>query len=88
MRQKMQMQGGGLSIREMCDAAEVSRASFYRSWRKREPKQEQVAIGDAIQRLALKNRYYGYRRIGRLLKREGWGVNHKRVLRVMREDNL
>ncbi|TIU45399.1 MAG: hypothetical protein E5W19_30680 [Mesorhizobium sp.] len=34
------------------------------------------------------NRHYGYRRIGALLGREGWQVNHKRVLRVMGEDNL
>ena len=43
---------------------------------------------DEIQRLALANRHYGYRRIGALLRREGWYVNHKRVLRLMREDNL
>ena len=87
MRQQMQMQGG-LAIREMCGSAGVSRASYYRSWRKREPKQEEVALRDAIQRLALKDRHCGYRRIGRLLKRQGWVVNHKRVLRLMREDNL
>src|ERR1700745_3386158 len=34
------------------------------------------------------HRHYGYRRIGALLRREGWQANHKRVLRVMREDNL
>ena len=39
-------------------------------------------------RLALANRHYGYRRIGALLRREGWCVNHKRVVRIMREDNL
>jgi putative transposase len=87
MRQEMQMQGG-MTIHEMCESSRVSRASYYRSWKKREPKQEQVALGDAIQRLALKDRHCGYRRIGRLLKREGWVVNHKRVLRLMREDNL
>lgn len=43
---------------------------------------------DAVQRLALANRRYGYRRIGALLGREGWQVNHKRVLRLTREDNL
>lgn len=79
---------GGLGIREMCESTRVSRASYYRSWRKQEPKQEQVALRDAIQRLALKHRHCGYRRIGRLLKREGWVVNHKRVLRLMGEDNL
>jgi len=85
----MQTQGGdGLTIREMCESARVSRASYYRSWQKQEPKQEELALRDAIQRLALKDRHCGYRRIGRWLRREGWGVNHKRVLRLMREDNL
>ena len=82
------MQGGGLTVREMCDTVGVSRASYYRSWCKREPKQEELALRDAIQRLALKDRHCGYRRIREFLKRQGWVVNHKRVLRLMREDNL
>lgn len=88
MKREMQVQGGGLTIREMCESARVSRASYYRRWRKQEPKQEQNALRDAIQRLALKHRHYGYRRIGRLLSRDGWLVNHKRVLRLMGDDNL
>jgi transposase InsO family protein len=84
----MQMQGGGLTIRKLCETAAVSRASYYRSWRKREPKEEQLALRDAIQRLAMKDRHCGYRRIARFLKRDGWIVNHKRLLRLMREDNL
>ena len=79
---------GSLSLRELCESAQVSRASYYRNWKKREPKQEEVGLRDAIQRLAVKDRHCGYRRILRLLKREGWMVNHKRVLRLMREDNL
>src|SRR5438105_15799497 len=51
IKQEMQTQGGdGLTIREMCESARVSRASYYRSWRKQEPKQEEVALRDAIQR--------------------------------------
>ena len=88
MKREMQVQGGGLTIREMCESARVSRASYYRRWRKQEPKQEQNALRDAIQRLALKHRHYGYRRIGKLLSRDGWLVNHKRVLRLMGDDNL
>ena len=41
-----------------------------------------------IQRLALKRRYEGYRRIARRLRDEGLIVNAKRVLRLMRADNL
>jgi transposase InsO family protein len=83
----MQMQGG-ISLRDLCESTQISRASYYRSWKRREPKQEAVAVRDALQRLALKHRPYGYRRIVRLLKRQGWVINHKRVLRMMREDNL
>jgi len=84
----MQMQGGQLTIRQMCEASGVSRASFYRRWQTKEPKAEQVALRDAIQRLALKRRQRGYRLVTQHLKREGWLINHKRVLRLMREDNL
>lgn len=47
-----------------------------------------MAVRDAIQRIALKNRFYGYRRIRVELGKEGFAVNHKRVLKLMRQDNL
>ena len=72
----------------MCLLAGVSRAGYYRHWRASRPRQEETALRDRIQRLALSNRHYGYRRLTAELKREGWAVNHKRVLRVTREDNL
>lgn len=82
------MQGEHLTIGQMCQTSGVSRASFYRRWQSKEPKAEQVALRDAIQRLALKKRQRGYRLVTQHLKREGWLINHKRVLRLMREDNL
>jgi transposase InsO family protein len=36
----------------------------------------------------LQNRRYGYRRVAAQLRRDGLAVNHKRVLRMMRADNL
>lgn len=72
----------------MCRLAGVSRAGYYRHWRQSAPRQEETGLRDVIQKLALTHRHYGYRRIGALLGREGWQVNHKRVLRVMGEDNL
>ena len=72
----------------MCALAGESRAGYYRHWRIREPREEEMDLRDRIQRLALAHRHYGYRRIGALLRREGWCVNHKRVLRLMRKDNL
>ena len=72
----------------MCLLAGVSRAAYYRAWGCSDPLREETALRDVVQRLALANRHYGYRRIGALLRREGWCVNHKRVVRIMREDNL
>ncbi|HEX3144227.1 MAG TPA: IS3 family transposase [Pyrinomonadaceae bacterium] len=86
----MQMQGNeGPTLRQMCETAAVSRAGYYRSWRKKEPRIEETALRDAIQKEALSRRHRGgYRPITRALKNNGWVVNHKRVLRLMREDNL
>jgi len=72
----------------MCTLAGVSRAGYYRHFEASAPRQEETGVRDAIQRLALANRHYGYRRIAALLRRDGFAVNHKRVLRLMREDNL
>ena len=72
----------------MCRLAEVSRSGYYRQWERSKPRQLDTALRDRIQRLALAHRHYGYRRIHQCLRREGWLVNHKRVLRLMRQDNL
>ncbi len=79
---------GEIGIERMCRLSGVSRAGYYRHWRASAPRREETGLRDAIQRLALANRHYGYRRIAALLGRQGWQANHKRVLRLMREDNL
>lgn len=79
---------GEITIERMCALASVSRAGYYRHWAASAPRQEETGVCDAIQRLALAHPHYGYRRIAVLLRREGLAVNHKRVLRLMREDNL
>lgn len=78
----------GLVISELCSLAKVSRAGFYRSYEEHAPLQADVELRDAIQKIALENRSYGYRRVTALLKQQDWEVNHKRVLRLMRADNL
>ena len=79
---------GTLTVDRMCRLAGVSRAGYYRHWQASTPRQEETAVRDAIQRIALANRRYGYRRIAAQLGRDGLLVNHKRVLRLMRADNL
>lgn len=49
---------------------------------------EKNDLQDHIERIALEFPRYGYRRITHQLKRENVAVNHKRVLRVMRESSL
>ena len=65
-----------------------SRAGFYRCFEEHAPRQAGTELRERIQRVALENRFYGYRRVAAELRWQGVVVNHKRVLRVMREDNL
>jgi transposase InsO family protein len=80
---------GSLSIERMCELARVSRASFYRSLKEQRPAEEETEVRAAVQQIALEHRRrYGYRRICAELRRRGIRANHKRVLRMMRRDNL
>lgn len=80
---------GSLSIERMCQLAQVSRAGFYRSLQEHRPEEEDMEVRSAIQQISLEHRRrYGYRRITAELHRRGMLVNHKRVLRLLREDNL
>ena len=73
----------------MTALAQVSRAGFYRWNPNRKSKIVQdMALRDAVQRVALQWPSYGRPRITRELRRRGWQVNAKRVYRIMREDNL
>jgi putative transposase len=60
----------------MCERLEISRASYYRYWRASAPREADTAVRDAVQRVALE------------LGKQGIVVPHKRVLKLMREDNL
>jgi len=80
---------GSLSIERMCQMVPVSRRGFYRSLKEQQPAEEEMEVRSAIQQIALEHRRrYGYRRITAELHRRGMPVNHKRVARIMREDNL
>lgn len=72
----------------MCTIAKISRASYYRNWLTSRPLEAETEIRERLQTIALEDRHCGYRRLTHKLKNEGIVVNHKRVLRLMREDNL
>jgi len=80
---------GSLSIERMCQLAQVSRAGFYRWLQEPPPIEEEMELRSLIQQIAMQHRRrYGYRRISAELRRRGMLANHKRVARIMREDNL
>ena len=72
----------------MCTLAGVSRAGFYRFPPRPPGPDPDLALRDALQRIALEFPSYGWPRMTAELQRRGWAVNHKRVYRLMREDNL
>ena len=80
---------GKLSVERMCTLTQVSRAGFYRWLQRKQPGVEETAVRAGIQEVAVEHhRRYGYRRITAELRHRGMIVNHKRVLRMMQEDNL
>ena len=77
-----------MTVERMCALAGVSRAGLYR-YRPGPPGADpDMALRDAVQRIALEFPSYGWPRMTEELQRRGWTVNHKRVYRLMREDNL
>jgi transposase InsO family protein len=80
---------GKLSVERMCALSAVSRAGFYRSLHQREPDLEEMELRSAIQAVVIEHRLrYGYRRVTAELRHRGFVANHKRVVRLMRLDNL
>jgi putative transposase len=90
IRAMTRQRGDTPGIERMCALAGVSRASYHRHWLASKPREADTDLRAKIQRLVLEHKrlHYGYRRIAMLLRRNGWLVNRKRVLRLMREDNL
>ncbi len=72
----------------LCQMTGLNRAGFYRWRMPRQATPVEMEIRDQMQRVALESPAYGYRRITAELQQHGFAVNHKRVLRMMREDNL
>src|SRR5439155_26322480 len=84
-----QREGGkALTLERMCARAGVSRSGFYRFPSDSRGPDPDLELRDALQRIALEFPCYGWLRMTAELQRRGWAVNHKRVYRLMREDNL
>jgi transposase InsO family protein len=78
-----------LGVERMCRLAGVSRAGYYRHLMETVPDEAEMALRATIQEIVLTHhRRYGYRRVTAELHRRGMVINHKRVLCIMRTDNL
>lgn len=83
--------GFALSISQSCQALDVSRSSYYK-WRI-QPEiapadSEDLDLKNQIREIAMEFAGYGYRRMTAELQNRGFEVNRKRILRLMRQDNL
>jgi len=77
-----------MTVTRMCELGQVSRSGLYRFDPECERADDDLDLRNEIQKIALEFPCYGRPRITAELKRRGWKVKHKRVARIMREDNL
>lgn len=70
-----------MSIVRQCELLDVNRSSYYYAPVPVDP--TTLALMNRIDELYTKLPYYGSPKITRQLNREGWGINHKRIERLM-----
>jgi transposase InsO family protein len=78
----------GQAVSALCQMTGLNRAGFYRLRTPRQALPVEMEIRDEMQKIAVESPAYGYRRITAELRKRGFVINRKRVLRMMREDNL
>lgn len=80
-----------LTVSSLCELLGVNRAWYYArvdTGSNQVECEADVELRVAIEELVLEFPGYGYRRVTKALVRGGYTVNHKRVLRIMREESL
>jgi transposase InsO family protein len=75
-----------LPLARACQLLGLNRGSYYRIREQPAPAVDALALRQAMEQVVLEFPAYGYRRVTKSLQRAGWRVNHKRVLRLMREE--
>ena len=76
-----------IPIQIACSLLNVGRRSYY-NWTHDNYSKNDNHLKNMIQKIALSSPKYGYRRITAELHRKNKIVNHKKVLKIMRENNL
>jgi len=71
-----------LSLRQQCELMGLSRSGYY--YEPVPESEENLALMRRLDELNLAHPVYGSRRLAALLEREGWIINRKRVVRLLR----
>lgn len=74
-----------ISVRMQCQLLDLHRSVIYYE---PTPKMNDPVLMNTIHELWLEHPFYGYRRVTHVFKRDGYVVNYKRILRLMRLMNL
>ena len=80
----IQVLANDYSVHLLCNLLGCSRSSYYHQPKQRDDTEDRAAI----ESVAAAWPTYGYRRVTKQLHREEWGINKKRVQRLMREMGL
>jgi putative transposase len=83
-----QLEHPELTLQRLCEVLSVSRSWFYDRPISLLPDEEETRLRDKIERIVLEFPGYGYRRVTAELRDQGEIVNHKKVLRILREESL
>ena len=78
----------GLHISHICDKETVSRSAYYRMQKDPEINGHDLELKQLINEIASDFPFYGYRRMTKELQNRGEQINHKKVLEIMRKNNL
>jgi len=77
-----------IPVSKACSGLGLSRSGYYKMQHKGNATEADLAVRNAIREIALEFPYYGYRRITKEMHRRARTVDHKRVLSIMRVENL
>ncbi len=75
-------------IRHACSSLNISKSAYYNYAKPNAVNNYNTTIKKIIHEIALEYTKYGYRRVTKELHRRGKRINHKKVLKIMREENI
>lgn len=75
-----------LSLKEQCQLLGINRSSYY--YQAKEPKEEENELLRLLDEQYLKTPFYGSRKMTAYLRKKGYCINRKRVIKLMHELGL